>query len=68
MAKSAINKENIDKPKEIITGDVYAFSYFFDRATDAGLIDGETGGIIQVKDFIGAADKACTSMTGRIKF
>lgn len=63
MAKSAINKENIDKPKEIITGDVYAFSYFFDRATDAGLIDGETGGIIQVKDFIGAADKACTSMT-----
>merc|ERR1712227_87113 len=61
MAKSAVNKINIDKPKEIINGDVYAFSYYFDKAADAGLIDPETGGKIQVKDFLRAAKKSCST-------
>ena len=44
MASSAVNKNNIDKPKEIINGEIFAFSYFFDRASEAGLIDAENGG------------------------
>lgn len=61
MAKSAVNKINIDKPKEITNDDVYAFSYYFDKAADAGLIDPEKGGKIKVKDFVTGAEAACTN-------
>ena len=40
---------------------MYAFSYYFDKAADAGLIDPETGGKIQVKDFLRAAEKSCST-------
>mgnify|MGYP000446279734 CR=1 FL=1 len=61
MAKSAVNKINIDKPKEITNDDVYAFSYYFDRAAEAGLIDEDKGGKIKVKDFVTGAEAACTN-------
>lgn len=61
MASSAVNKNNIDKPKEIINGEIFAFSYFFDRASEAGLIDAENGGKTKVQSFRQAAEKACSS-------
>eukprot|EP00063_Salmo_salar_P086439 XP_014061274.1 PREDICTED: ectonucleoside triphosphate diphosphohydrolase 5-like isoform X3 [Salmo salar] len=33
------------------TSVLYAFSYYFDRAVDAGLIDGTQGGMLEVRDF-----------------
>ena len=59
VASSAVNKNNIDKPKEIGDGDIFAFSYFFDKAVDAGLIDKENGGRFKVQSFLNAAEKAC---------
>ncbi|XP_024146919.1 ectonucleoside triphosphate diphosphohydrolase 5 [Oryzias melastigma] len=41
----------------------YAFSYYFDRAVDAGLIDGVKGGAVQVRDFRKRAKEVCSSMT-----
>ncbi|KAG8444064.1 hypothetical protein GDO86_009305 [Hymenochirus boettgeri] len=38
---------------------IFAFSYYYDRAVDAHLIDPELGGSIKVKDFDMAAKKEC---------
>ncbi|CAL8315969.1 unnamed protein product [Merluccius merluccius] len=40
----------------------YAFSYYFDRAVDAGLIDGAHGGALEVRDFKKSAKEACSEM------
>ncbi|XP_072296212.1 ectonucleoside triphosphate diphosphohydrolase 5 [Eucyclogobius newberryi] len=37
----------------------YAFSYYYDRAVDAGLIDGEQGGRLEVRDFKKRAKEIC---------
>ncbi|XP_075940937.1 ectonucleoside triphosphate diphosphohydrolase 5 isoform X3 [Anarhichas minor] len=41
----------------------YAFSYYFDRAVDAGLIDGVQGGMLEVRDFRKRAKEVCNKMT-----
>uniref|UniRef100_G3PGK9 nucleoside diphosphate phosphatase n=1 Tax=Gasterosteus aculeatus aculeatus TaxID=481459 RepID=G3PGK9_GASAC len=41
----------------------YAFSYYFDRAVDAGLIDGDHGGMLQVRDFKKRAKEVCNEMS-----
>ncbi|KAG7267813.1 hypothetical protein CRUP_003627 [Coryphaenoides rupestris] len=42
----------IHQPPELRDGTTfYAFSYYFDRAVDAGLIDGMHGGSLEVRDF-----------------
>ncbi|KAK9531775.1 hypothetical protein VZT92_011181 [Zoarces viviparus] len=41
----------------------YAFSYYFDRAVDAGLIDGVQGGMLEVRDFKKSAKEVCNKMT-----
>lgn len=41
----------------------YAFSYYYDRAVDAGLIDGEQGGRLQVRDFKKRAKEICNKTT-----
>ncbi|XP_061785114.1 ectonucleoside triphosphate diphosphohydrolase 5-like isoform X2 [Nerophis lumbriciformis] len=42
----------------------YAFSYYFDRALDAGLIDEVQGGMLEVRDFKRSAEEVC-ERTGR---
>ncbi|XP_007436467.1 ectonucleoside triphosphate diphosphohydrolase 6 isoform X1 [Python bivittatus] len=42
--------------------DFYAFSYYYDLAVDAGLIDKEEGGILSVRMFESAAKKVCKTM------
>lgn len=41
----------------------YAFSYYFDRAVDAGLIDGAQGGVLEVRDFKTRAKEVCNKMS-----
>nr|DBA14731.1 TPA: hypothetical protein GDO54_005657 [Pyxicephalus adspersus] len=41
----------------------YAFSYYYDRAVDCSLIDGETGGVLEVRDFAQKAKEVCDHMT-----
>ncbi|XP_069684351.1 ectonucleoside triphosphate diphosphohydrolase 5 isoform X2 [Periplaneta americana] len=49
----------VDKPKELNRKTVSAFSYYYDRATEYGLIDPFTGGVVTVRDFLHAANKTC---------
>ncbi|XP_050524735.1 ectonucleoside triphosphate diphosphohydrolase 5 [Daktulosphaira vitifoliae] len=48
-----------DKPKDLLNQKIIAFSYFYDRAQDAGLV-GEKGGEVSVNLFYDAAYKECT--------
>ncbi|XP_015205682.1 ectonucleoside triphosphate diphosphohydrolase 5 [Lepisosteus oculatus] len=41
----------------------YAFSYYFDRAVDSGLIDSTRGGVVEVRDFKKKAKEVCNKMT-----
>ncbi|XP_063229353.1 ectonucleoside triphosphate diphosphohydrolase 5 isoform X2 [Bacillus rossius redtenbacheri] len=52
-------KGKVDKPAELNSREINAFSYYFDRATEFGLIDPFTGGVVTVKDFQKAAIRAC---------
>ncbi|KAG1681046.1 Ectonucleoside triphosphate diphosphohydrolase 5 [Nymphon striatum] len=49
----------IFKPKELQTMELFAISYFNDRAHDSGLIDIETGGRMQVVQFYNKAKHFC---------
>uniref|UniRef100_V9KRQ8 nucleoside diphosphate phosphatase n=1 Tax=Callorhinchus milii TaxID=7868 RepID=V9KRQ8_CALMI len=56
-------REKLDQPAEIRSRTFYAFSYYYDRAVDTGMIDGDQGGIILVKDFEMKANKVCEALT-----
>jgi len=60
QAQQALAKFNIDKPSEITNGDIFAFSYFFDKAVQSGLIEGDKGGRIKVQQFKDAAESECS--------
>ncbi|RXN38293.1 ectonucleoside triphosphate diphosphohydrolase 6-like isoform X1 [Labeo rohita] len=48
--------------------DFYAFSYYYDKAVDLGLIEESTGGTVRVSDYIEGAKKVCNNMSaGGIK-
>ncbi|XP_008311400.1 ectonucleoside triphosphate diphosphohydrolase 5-like [Cynoglossus semilaevis] len=54
----------IHQPYELQDSNLfYAFSYYFDRAVDAGLIDGVQGGMLEVRDFKKKAKEVCSTMT-----
>ncbi|XP_077477134.1 ectonucleoside triphosphate diphosphohydrolase 5 [Stigmatopora argus] len=54
----------VHQPFEVKGSSVfYAFSYYFDRAVEAGLIDSNRGGSIEVKDFKKRAKEVCNKMT-----
>ncbi|RXN01301.1 hypothetical protein EOD39_7212 [Acipenser ruthenus] len=52
----------VKKAEEVKDMDFYAFSYYYDRAVDIGIIDEETGGNVKVEDYEAAARKVCKSM------
>ncbi|KAM8832705.1 ectonucleoside triphosphate diphosphohydrolase 5 isoform 1-T2 [Spinachia spinachia] len=57
-------KGTIHQPYKLEDSNVfYASSYYFDRAVDAGLIDGAHGGMLQVRDFKKRAKEVCNEMT-----
>ncbi|KAF7704391.1 ectonucleoside triphosphate diphosphohydrolase 5 [Silurus meridionalis] len=54
----------IHQPYEVKGNSVfYAFSYYYDRAVDSGLIDGSRGGVVEVRDFKKRAKEVCNKMT-----
>uniref|UniRef100_A0A672FR52 nucleoside diphosphate phosphatase n=1 Tax=Salarias fasciatus TaxID=181472 RepID=A0A672FR52_SALFA len=54
----------VHQPYEVKGSSVfYAFSYYFDRAVESGLIDGSRGGSIEVRDFKKRAKEVCNKMT-----
>ncbi|RXM33243.1 Ectonucleoside triphosphate diphosphohydrolase 5 [Acipenser ruthenus] len=57
-------KGTVHQPMEVkASSSFYAFSYYFDRAVESGLIDGQNGGIIEVRDFKKKAKEVCNKMT-----
>ncbi|KAF2365888.1 Nucleoside phosphatase GDA1/CD39 [Trinorchestia longiramus] len=54
-----IQKQVTNVPDELRGREVIAFSYFFDRATERGLIDPLSGGVVSVNEFAQAARQTC---------
>ncbi|XP_076757379.1 ectonucleoside triphosphate diphosphohydrolase 5-like isoform X1 [Xylocopa sonorina] len=48
-----------NKPEGLKDHEIYAFSYYFDRATEVSLVDPFCGGVIQVSAFLKQAMDAC---------
>lgn len=55
-------RKKLDQQDEIKKRCFYAFSYYYDRAVDAGIIDHEKGGVILVKDFELKAEEVCKDL------
>ncbi|XP_056624013.1 ectonucleoside triphosphate diphosphohydrolase 5 [Triplophysa dalaica] len=54
----------VHQPLEVKGSSVfYAFSYYYDRAVDSGLIDKDRGGTVEVRDFKKRAKEVCNKMT-----
>lgn len=49
----------VNKPSDLKSHEIYAFSYYFDRATEVGLIDPFSGGVVTVNAFLKAAMDTC---------
>ncbi|NXF04269.1 ENTP6 diphosphohydrolase, partial [Smithornis capensis] len=54
--------KQVHKAEEVKDLDFYTFSYYYDRAAEAGLIDTEKGGSLTVSDFEIAAKYVCKTM------
>ncbi|XP_048456616.1 ectonucleoside triphosphate diphosphohydrolase 6 isoform X1 [Rhincodon typus] len=54
--------KKVHKPEEVGSLSFYAFSYYYDRAVDVGLIEEEKGGTLKVEDYGKAARRVCQSM------
>ncbi|XP_064173217.1 ectonucleoside triphosphate diphosphohydrolase 6 isoform X1 [Anguilla rostrata] len=52
----------VKKAEEAKDVNFYAFSYYYDRAVDIGVIAENKGGAIKVNDYIEAAKEVCNSM------
>ncbi len=60
MATKVVNAGNVHVPEGLADRPVAAFSYFFDRASEIGLVpQGATEGAVTVKQFIYEAGRAC---------
>ncbi|XP_074532678.1 ectonucleoside triphosphate diphosphohydrolase 6 isoform X1 [Halichoeres trimaculatus] len=53
----------VTKASGVADMDFYAFSYYYDRAVDLGLIEESKGGTIRVSDYISAAKRVCSSLS-----
>ncbi|XP_062979972.1 ectonucleoside triphosphate diphosphohydrolase 6 isoform X4 [Elgaria multicarinata webbii] len=54
--------KKVHRTKEVKDIDFYAFSYYYDLAVDASLIDKEKGGTLAVSDFDTSAKNVCKTM------
>ncbi|GCB65857.1 hypothetical protein scyTo_0010017 [Scyliorhinus torazame] len=57
--------KKVHKPEEVGNLSFYAFSYYYDRAVDVGLIDAEKGGTLKVEDYRREAKRVCQSMESK---
>jgi len=58
--KAVIDSLGVDQCEEVPTRKIAAFSYFHDRAVDAGLIPRGQSGVVTVQQFLDSAQVACT--------
>ncbi|KAM3862878.1 ectonucleoside triphosphate diphosphohydrolase 6 [Diretmus argenteus] len=58
--------KKVVKAAEAKDMDFYAFSYYYDRAVDLGVVDEKRGGTIKVSDYIDAAKRVCSGLSVRI--
>merc|ERR1719154_596783 len=56
---AVIDSLNVDQCEEVPTRKIAAFSYFHDRAVDAGLISPGESGVVTVQQFLDSAQAAC---------
>ncbi|KAI5622803.1 ectonucleoside triphosphate diphosphohydrolase 6 [Silurus asotus] len=54
--------KRVQKAEEVKHTEFYAFSYYYDRAVDLGLIDEKNGGSLRVGDYIAGAKTVCKNM------
>ncbi|XP_047013811.1 ectonucleoside triphosphate diphosphohydrolase 6 isoform X3 [Ictalurus punctatus] len=54
--------KRVQKAEEVKRMEFYAFSYYYDRAVDLGLIDEKSGGSLRVSNYIDGAKKVCKDM------
>ncbi|EGT40234.1 hypothetical protein CAEBREN_28059 [Caenorhabditis brenneri] len=59
IAKKFVESSEIMHLKELKGSPIYLFSYFFDRALNSGLVKGNDGGQIELRQFKEAAEIAC---------
>ena len=60
VVRKVLNESNVHVPTELQRQNVAAFSYFYDRAIDSGILpNGATEGTTKIKSFVEAANKAC---------
>jgi len=59
FAKKVVLRNGMNRPAQVKNVNIFAFSYFFDRATELGLIDEESGGNILVQNYVDAAQTVC---------
>ncbi|XP_058511619.1 nucleoside diphosphate phosphatase ENTPD5 isoform X2 [Ochotona princeps] len=52
----------LHQPEEVRRSSFYAFSYYYDRAVDTGMIDYEKGGVLKVEDFERKAKEVCDNL------
>ncbi|XP_076141435.1 ectonucleoside triphosphate diphosphohydrolase 6 [Alosa pseudoharengus] len=55
--------KKVKKVEDFKDMEFYAFSYYYDRGVDLGIIDEQDGGSIRVSDYIEGAKKVCNNMT-----
>ncbi|KAM4591772.1 ectonucleoside triphosphate diphosphohydrolase 6 isoform 2-T2 [Odontesthes bonariensis] len=54
----------VARASEVEGVDFYAFSFYYDRAVDLGVIDQKKEGSIRVSDYTEAAKRVCSGLTG----
>ncbi|KAK1793685.1 hypothetical protein P4O66_011452 [Electrophorus voltai] len=60
---SKVEKLIYKKVQKVEEGmEFYAFSYYYDRAVDLGLVDGNTGGSIRLSNYVEGAKTVCRNM------
>ena len=58
--QAVIDSLGVDRCEEVPTRKIAAFSYFHDRAVDAGLLSPGQSGVVTVQQFLESAQAACS--------
>ncbi|KAM9365094.1 ectonucleoside triphosphate diphosphohydrolase 6 isoform 1-T2 [Pholidichthys leucotaenia] len=59
--EKVLSRKKVVKVSEVGKVPFYAFSYYYDRAMDLGLIGGTDGGTVKVSDYKDGAKRVCSS-------
>jgi len=60
---AVIDSLGVHVPDELPIRKIAAFSYFYDRAVDSGILPRGESGVVEVQDFLDAAKRSCDNPT-----